>query len=81
MDTELWSEEPTPSASRHGSQDGELTEITKESWEVGFIFDFMFVFGLTELVDVVTTQELLKVTSSVCRLQQPSVYFRADWRR
>ncbi|XP_008194049.1 nuclear receptor coactivator 7 isoform X14 [Tribolium castaneum] len=34
MDTELWSEEPTPSASRHGSQDGELTEITKESWEV-----------------------------------------------
>lgn len=35
MDTELWSEEATPSASRHGSQDGELTEITKESWEVG----------------------------------------------
>ncbi|XP_015835728.1 nuclear receptor coactivator 7 isoform X13 [Tribolium castaneum] len=34
MDTELWSEEPTPSASRHGSQDGELTEITKESWEL-----------------------------------------------
>jgi hypothetical protein len=35
MDTELWSEDTTPSASRHGSQDGELTEITKESWEVG----------------------------------------------
>ncbi|XP_072396847.1 oxidation resistance protein 1 isoform X4 [Diabrotica undecimpunctata] len=34
MDTELWSEEPTPSASRHGSQDGEITELTKESWEV-----------------------------------------------
>ncbi|CAH1368833.1 unnamed protein product [Tenebrio molitor] len=34
MDTELWSEDTTPSASRHGSQDGELTEITKESWEV-----------------------------------------------
>lgn len=34
MDTELWSEEPTPSASRHGSQDGEITDITKESWEV-----------------------------------------------
>ncbi|XP_049822536.1 TLD domain-containing protein 2 isoform X9 [Aethina tumida] len=35
MDTELWSEEPTPSASRHGSQDGEITtDITKESWEL-----------------------------------------------
>ncbi|XP_068904184.1 oxidation resistance protein 1 isoform X3 [Tenebrio molitor] len=34
MDTELWSEDTTPSASRHGSQDGELTEITKESWEL-----------------------------------------------
>ncbi|XP_023310477.1 nuclear receptor coactivator 7 isoform X2 [Anoplophora glabripennis] len=34
MDTELWSEEPTPSASRHGSQDGEISELTKESWEV-----------------------------------------------
>ncbi|KAG5888498.1 hypothetical protein JTB14_015743 [Gonioctena quinquepunctata] len=34
MDTELWSDEPTPSASRHGSQDGEISEITKESWEV-----------------------------------------------
>ncbi|CAH1117849.1 unnamed protein product [Phaedon cochleariae] len=34
MDTELWSEEPTPSASRHGSQDGEITELTKESWEI-----------------------------------------------
>lgn len=33
-DTELWSEEPTPSASRHGSQDGEISELTKESWEV-----------------------------------------------
>ncbi|XP_065172063.1 nuclear receptor coactivator 7 isoform X11 [Atheta coriaria] len=33
-DTELWSDEPTPSASRHGSQDGEITELTKESWEV-----------------------------------------------
>ncbi|KAJ8982055.1 hypothetical protein NQ317_001464 [Molorchus minor] len=34
MDTELWSEEPTPSASRHGSQDEEISEITKESWEL-----------------------------------------------
>ncbi|XP_023015045.1 TLD domain-containing protein mustard isoform X8 [Leptinotarsa decemlineata] len=34
MDTELWSDEPTPSASRHGSQDGEISELTKESWEV-----------------------------------------------
>ncbi|XP_065172056.1 oxidation resistance protein 1 isoform X4 [Atheta coriaria] len=33
-DTELWSDEPTPSASRHGSQDGEITELTKESWEL-----------------------------------------------
>nr|CAH7760990.1 unnamed protein product [Callosobruchus chinensis] len=31
MDTELWSEEPTPSASRHGSQDGEISELTKET--------------------------------------------------
>lgn len=37
MDTELWSEEATPSASRHGSQDGEITELTKESWEVGVL--------------------------------------------
>lgn len=36
LDTELWSDEPTPSASRHGSQDGEITELTKESWEVSF---------------------------------------------
>lgn len=34
LDTELWSDEPTPSGSRHGSQDGEITELTKESWEV-----------------------------------------------
>lgn len=34
LDTELWSNDPTPSASRHGSQDGEITELTKESWEV-----------------------------------------------
>lgn len=34
MDTELWSEDVTPSASRHNSQDGELSDITKESWEV-----------------------------------------------
>lgn len=33
-DTELWSNDPTPSASRHGSQDGEISELTKESWEV-----------------------------------------------
>lgn len=48
MDTELWSEDTTPSASRHGSQDGELTEITKESWEVGwrpFRFDLIFFFS------------------------------------
>lgn len=38
LDTELWSDEPTPSASRHGSQDGEITELTKESWEVSFFF-------------------------------------------
>lgn len=37
MDTELWSEEPTPSNSRHGSQDGEITELTKESWEVSTV--------------------------------------------
>ncbi|KAJ8951799.1 hypothetical protein NQ318_019772 [Aromia moschata] len=37
MDTELWSEEPTPSASRHGSQDGEISELTKESWEEGVL--------------------------------------------
>lgn len=36
-DTELWSDEPTPSASRHGSQDGEITELTKESWEVSLV--------------------------------------------
>ncbi|XP_017782920.1 PREDICTED: uncharacterized protein LOC108567137 isoform X17 [Nicrophorus vespilloides] len=34
LDTELWSDEPTPSASRHGSQDGEITELTRESWEL-----------------------------------------------
>ncbi|KAF5287958.1 hypothetical protein FQA39_LY15596 [Lamprigera yunnana] len=34
LDTELWSNDPTPSASRHGSQDGEITELSKESWEV-----------------------------------------------
>lgn len=34
LDTELWSDEPTPSASRHGSQDGEISDITRESWEV-----------------------------------------------
>ncbi|XP_050307311.1 oxidation resistance protein 1 isoform X2 [Anthonomus grandis grandis] len=34
LDTELWSEEPTPSSSRHGSQGEEIAELTKESWEV-----------------------------------------------
>ncbi|KAL3282082.1 hypothetical protein HHI36_005281 [Cryptolaemus montrouzieri] len=34
MDTELWSDEPTPSNSRHNSQDGDISDITKESWEV-----------------------------------------------
>ncbi|CAH1133819.1 unnamed protein product [Ceutorhynchus assimilis] len=34
LDTELWSEEPTPSSSRHGSQGEELAELTKESWEL-----------------------------------------------
>lgn len=38
MDTELWSEDVTPSASRHNSQDGELSDITKESWEVIITF-------------------------------------------
>lgn len=38
LDTELWSNDPTPSASRHGSQDGEITELTKESWEVSSYF-------------------------------------------
>ncbi|XP_060518605.1 oxidation resistance protein 1 isoform X10 [Cylas formicarius] len=33
VDTELWSEEPTPSNSRHGSQGEEIAEISKESWE------------------------------------------------
>lgn len=43
LDTELWSDEPTPSASRHGSQDGEITELTKESWEVNYL-SFMYNF-------------------------------------
>ncbi|XP_076270970.1 TLD domain-containing protein mustard isoform X12 [Rhynchophorus ferrugineus] len=34
VDTELWSEEATPSASRHGSQGEEIAELTKESWEL-----------------------------------------------
>ncbi|KAK9730099.1 LysM domain [Popillia japonica] len=34
LDTELWNEEPTPSATRHGSQEEEFSEITRESWEV-----------------------------------------------
>lgn len=34
MDTELWSDEPTPSNSRHNSQDGEISDLTKESWEM-----------------------------------------------
>jgi len=34
LDTELWSEEPTPSSSRHGSQGEELAEITNKNWEV-----------------------------------------------
>lgn len=33
-DTELWSDEATPSASRHGSQDGDIADISRESWEV-----------------------------------------------
>ncbi|KRT84418.1 hypothetical protein AMK59_2995, partial [Oryctes borbonicus] len=34
LDTELWSEVPTPSSTRHGSQDEDIAEITRESWEV-----------------------------------------------
>ncbi|KAK9870388.1 hypothetical protein WA026_007953 [Henosepilachna vigintioctopunctata] len=34
MDTELWSDEPTPSNSRHNSQDEDISDLTKESWEV-----------------------------------------------
>uniref|UniRef100_A0A1Y1KG49 Oxidation resistance protein 1 n=1 Tax=Photinus pyralis TaxID=7054 RepID=A0A1Y1KG49_PHOPY len=34
LDTELWSNDATPHGSRHGSQDGEISELTKESWEV-----------------------------------------------
>ncbi|KAL1491172.1 hypothetical protein ABEB36_011812 [Hypothenemus hampei] len=34
LDTELWSEEPTPSSSRHGSQGEELAEITNKNWEL-----------------------------------------------
>ncbi|XP_045471483.1 nuclear receptor coactivator 7 isoform X3 [Harmonia axyridis] len=34
MDTELWSDDPTPSNSRHNSQDGDISELTKDSWEV-----------------------------------------------
>ncbi|XP_031345104.1 oxidation resistance protein 1-like isoform X6 [Photinus pyralis] len=34
LDTELWSNDATPHGSRHGSQDGEILELTKESWEV-----------------------------------------------
>lgn len=48
LDTELWSDEPTPSSSRHNSQDGEIAELTRESWEVckgsgriNFCFCFM----------------------------------------
>ncbi|XP_076270982.1 TLD domain-containing protein mustard isoform X24 [Rhynchophorus ferrugineus] len=39
VDTELWSEEATPSASRHGSQGEEIAELTKESWEVTSMSD------------------------------------------
>nr|XP_022901879.1 nuclear receptor coactivator 7 isoform X2 [Onthophagus taurus] len=34
LDTELWTEEPQQTGSRHGSQDGELSDLTRESWEV-----------------------------------------------
>ncbi|XP_066137531.1 nuclear receptor coactivator 7 isoform X3 [Euwallacea fornicatus] len=34
LDTELWSGEPTPSSSRHGSQGEELAEITNKNWEL-----------------------------------------------
>ncbi|XP_031345100.1 oxidation resistance protein 1-like isoform X2 [Photinus pyralis] len=34
LDTELWSNDATPHGSRHGSQDGEILELTKESWEL-----------------------------------------------
>ncbi|XP_048520562.1 oxidation resistance protein 1 isoform X2 [Dendroctonus ponderosae] len=34
LDTELWSEEPTPSSSRHGSQGEEMAEITNTNWEL-----------------------------------------------
>lgn len=39
LNTELWSSDATPSTSRHGSQDGEITDLTKESWEVCIIFN------------------------------------------
>lgn len=59
MDTELWSEEPTPSNSRHGSQDGEITELTKESWEVSetffslLYFEFFQIYILKNNIEVV----------------------------
>ncbi|XP_071052797.1 oxidation resistance protein 1 isoform X4 [Onthophagus taurus] len=34
LDTELWTEEPQQTGSRHGSQDGELSDLTRESWEL-----------------------------------------------
>lgn len=34
-DTELWDDDVTGAqGSRHSSQDGEISELTKESWEV-----------------------------------------------
>lgn len=34
-DTELWDDDPlTAHGSRHASQDGEISELTRESWEV-----------------------------------------------
>lgn len=35
-DTELWDDEPSTQGSRHASQDGEISELTRESWEVRF---------------------------------------------
>lgn len=34
-DTELWDDDPsTAHEGRHSSQDGEISELTRESWEV-----------------------------------------------
>lgn len=42
-DTELWDDESTgQQGSRHSSQDGEISELTRESWEVGCYFLLIF---------------------------------------